>query len=101
MLIGFDRLLATQKAVLDAWGEWRLDELGEAASSKRFLAAQDSTVEIEACVEWLHGRLERDSESRLMVITTGLRERRGSWNALCWRLGATWNSISSFPWECR
>jgi ATP-dependent helicase/nuclease subunit B len=88
LLIGFDRLLDSQRALLDAWAAqglfdesldepWRLDEQGEAAQTSRFYAARDWTTELSACIDWLRARLTADPLSRLMVITTGLQQRRG------------------------
>jgi ATP-dependent helicase/nuclease subunit B len=77
LLIGFDRLLPVQETLLNAWGEWRRDESGEAAQPAQFLAAPDAAAEVEACVRWLHSRLAADPEARLIVITTALQERRG------------------------
>jgi ATP-dependent helicase/nuclease subunit B len=77
LLVGFDRLQETRRTLLDAWGEWEQDEAGEVTASARFLGAQDSTAEIDACVGWLRATFRADREARLLVITTGLQERRG------------------------
>ena len=77
LLIGFDRLLETQKALLNAWGKWRQAEPGEATQSAQFLAAPDDAAEVEACVSWLRARLAANPKARLMVVTTALQERRG------------------------
>jgi probable DNA repair protein len=77
LLIGFDRLLESQRALLDAWGEWVREESSEPAQSRHFWAAGDAGSEVAACVEWLGERLEADPEARLMVIVPGLEAQRG------------------------
>jgi ATP-dependent helicase/nuclease subunit B len=82
LLVGFDRVLETQKSLLDLWGlnqwsTWQLDTSGEAAQSARFLAAPDAASEMTACVNWLHDRTKENPEARLVVVTTGLTQRRG------------------------
>jgi ATP-dependent helicase/nuclease subunit B len=77
LLIGFDRLLETEKALMNAWGEWTVDEPGLAAQSVQFLAAPDAATEVAACVSWLSARLAAEPDLRLIVVTTALQERRG------------------------
>jgi ATP-dependent helicase/nuclease subunit B len=79
LLVGFDRLPASQEALLNAWGVWQTDEseLIEAAAPGSFFAARDAAEEIEACAQWLRRKLAADPDARLMVVTPGLRERRG------------------------
>ena len=78
LLIGFDRLLASQEMLLSAWGTWMIDKdelIGTVAS--RFFAVSDADDEIEACAAWLRAKLATDPKARLMVVTPGLREHRG------------------------
>jgi len=77
LLVGFDRLLPTQKALLDVWGEWRQDEPDEKAQTPKLLTISDAATEVEACVNWLRARLAAEPAARLMVISTALQERRG------------------------
>ena len=77
LLIGFDRLLETQRALLDAWGEWTLEEPLEPANSTKFLAAPDDASEVGECVDWLRSKLHANPQARLIVVTTGLQENRG------------------------
>jgi ATP-dependent helicase/nuclease subunit B len=77
LLIGFDRLLTTQKSLLNAWGKWQYDEPGEATQSAQFLAAPDAASEVAACVRWLHAKLAENPAARLLIVTTALQERRG------------------------
>ena len=76
-LVGFDRLLKTQEALLNAWGNWEMDSAAEVAKAAHFLSATDSAAELTACVNWIRGRLKTDPSARLMVVTTGLQQRRG------------------------
>ena len=82
LLIGFDRLLETQEALLDAWGPWQRDERDPETqdreiASARFLAARDGAAEVQACAGWLRERIKANPRARLMVVTSGLAERRG------------------------
>ena len=78
LLVGFDRLLVSQRAVLDAWSGWQQDEPAEESARTRHLQAQDADEELRACVRWLHAQQRAQPESRLMVVTTGLAARRGA-----------------------
>jgi len=78
LLVGFDRLLGTQKTLLEAWGQWELDLPGNPAESTHFFWAEDESAELAACVAWLRGRLEADPRARLIVVTTALNARRGA-----------------------
>ncbi len=81
LLAGFDRLTRTQHAVLETWGTWERLELNversRAIGEARFLAALDARSEMAACLEWIGGQLAADPQARLMIVTPGLRERRG------------------------
>ena len=77
LLVGFDRLLGTQKALLQAWGHSQLDELVVAAGEIRCYQAPDAPAELNACVAWLRQKLTANPQARLMVVATGLEQRRG------------------------
>jgi probable DNA repair protein len=77
LLVGFDRLTEAQKALWNAWGDWRLDEHRQTTTSASFFAAPDAAGEVAACVHWLRASLTANPEARLMVVTTALRQRRG------------------------
>ena len=83
LLIGFDRLLESQEALLNAWGRWQVDEadvrdeLNSKSACGSFFGVTDATEEIEACIGWLRRKLAARPDARLMVVTPGLRERRG------------------------
>jgi ATP-dependent helicase/nuclease subunit B len=79
LLIGFDRLLEAQTALLTARGDWQVDqtEVDGAVHEKRFFQASDSFAELSACVAWLREKLKAKPEARLLVVTPNLRERRG------------------------
>jgi ATP-dependent helicase/nuclease subunit B len=85
MLVGFDRLLKSQRQLLDVWGVWEQDVSGLDAAEEvagagraRFYAASDATQEIEACVQWLRSRVTAKPASRWMVVATELEARRGA-----------------------
>jgi probable DNA repair protein len=89
LLAGFDRILPTQRAFFDAWGEWRQaapgltapgalgkpEELEEQTEPARpavqvfFHQAADSQAELAACARWCGERLAANPRARLLVIT--------------------------------
>lgn len=77
LLVGFDRVLETQQALLTAWGAWEQLDSAELARRAQFQTAQDGAAEIAACGSWLRERLADDPEAKLMVVATGLEARRG------------------------
>ena len=78
LLVGFDRLLETQRALLNAWGSWELDLQEMPAETVRFYSAQDDARELAGCVGWLRSKLAEDAGARLMVVTKGLDGHRGA-----------------------
>ena len=81
LLAGFDRLLPVQRAVFDAWGEWREAVAGDAAGPVQFHEARDNQEELAACALWCGRRLAEDPRERgscsILVITQDARQARG------------------------
>lgn len=77
LLVGFDRVLETQAALLTAWGTWERLESAESAPIPQFQSAPDPTAEVAACANWLQERLAADPDAKLMVVATDLEARRG------------------------
>jgi probable DNA repair protein len=77
LLVGFDRLLETQKRLLNAWGRWELDGAAPRAEAARFYAAGDAGSELRACVRWVRQRLTEKPAARLMLVANGLDAQRG------------------------
>jgi len=77
LLVGFDRVLETQQALLTAWGAWERIGTADSAQIAQFQASPDGTAEVVACASWLREQLADDPEAELMVVATGLEARRG------------------------
>jgi len=77
LLVGFDRVLGTQEALLTAWGAWERLETTEFARVAEFQSAPDASAEVAACTGWLRERLAADPTARLIVVATNLEARRG------------------------
>ena len=77
LLAGFDRLLAAQRAVFDAWGEWREVSAGDAAEVVHFHEAADNQEELAACARWCGRRLQEEPGARILVISQDARQARG------------------------
>jgi probable DNA repair protein len=77
LLAGFDRILPTQRRLLDAWGEWRLTALDAPAAETAFHIAPDVQTELAACALWCKRRLAANSNARILVVTQDAVARRG------------------------
>ncbi len=79
LLAGFDRILPTQRRVLDAWGAWRQASPVERAERILFHQAPDAQAELAACALWCSRQLAANSNSRLLIVTQDAadRTRRG------------------------
>ena len=99
LLIGFDRLLGTQEALLNAWGGWQVDEPGLEAQSAQFWGAPDAANEVAACVTWLRAKLAEDPDARLIVVTTGLQDRRGELERALLDASANGNAALEFEFS--
>ncbi len=102
LLIGFDRLLETQKDLLNAWGEWQLDVQsedgpGDGAGASHFFGATDGVTETAACVSWLRDKLRGNPEARLLVIAPGLQNRRGELERTLLEASSGDNAEPGFP----
>jgi probable DNA repair protein len=78
LLVGFDRLLESQVALLNAWGEWHLDSSEDAPEvSKHFFVATNEESELAGCIRWLRAKNRTKKDARLLVVMPGLQDRRG------------------------
>jgi probable DNA repair protein len=77
LLAGFDRILPTQRALFEAWGEWREAAAGETANGVRFYDAADTPAELAACALWCKQHIDANADARLLVIAQDAASRRG------------------------
>jgi len=79
LLAGFDRILPTQRRVLDAWGSWRQITSGEPAAQILYHQAPDAQAELAACALWCGRQLAVNPNARLLIVTQDAadRTRRG------------------------
>ena len=81
LLVGFDRVLLTQRRFFDAWGPsqqaTQQDLQAAPAPDRRFYAAADTQSELAACALWAKNLLAADPNVTLLVITDDLTTRRG------------------------
>jgi probable DNA repair protein len=77
LLAGFDRILPTQRRLLEAWSEWR--EAPRNDSSTRIFShqARDEQAELAACVLWCRRQLAANPDARLLIVTQDVARRRG------------------------
>lgn len=76
-IAGFDRILPVQQTVLDTWGMWQRSESVPSRHSTRFYATRDSLSELDACAWWCNQHLQANPDTRLLVVTQDLSQRRG------------------------
>jgi probable DNA repair protein len=77
LLVGFDRILPTQRSLFDAWGGWQKAAPGNPASPIFFHQAADTQTELAACALWCRRQLATKSQARLLVVTQDITKRRG------------------------
>ncbi len=77
LLVGFDRLLPVQRAVLDAWGIWKHSTLLKQTADVEFYSAADESEELDACAQWCRSALEANPAARLMIVTPNSARSRG------------------------
>lgn len=77
LLIGFDRILPTQKRLLKLWGEWQLAPEGDRAEQLHFFRAANAKSELDACVQWCREKLGETPERRLLVVSQNVEQKRG------------------------
>jgi ATP-dependent helicase/nuclease subunit B len=80
LLVGFDRLLPAQVALLDSLADTGVSiETAEQVGlpARRFLAtAEDEAQELRMVAGWVHGLLEERPEARVAVVVPGLGDQR-------------------------
>jgi probable DNA repair protein len=77
LLAGFDRILPTQRKLLDAWGDWREPPRDEPAAQTFFHQTADEKAELAACALWCKRRLAVNPKARVLVVAQDAAERRG------------------------
>jgi probable DNA repair protein len=77
LLAGFDRILPVQRAVFDAWGEWREAAAPAAAGRVNFYRTSDDKAELAACARWCGRKLAAEPDARILVVTQDATTRRG------------------------
>jgi probable DNA repair protein len=77
ILVGFDRVLPIQKALLESWGKWaHAHSIDEPRTLRTFVAA-DQAEELSACAEWCRLQLESAPHRRILIVTQDVHSRRG------------------------
>ncbi|MDR3726467.1 MAG: PD-(D/E)XK nuclease family protein [Terracidiphilus sp.] len=77
LLAGFDRILPTQLALLNAWGAWQQLASAEPAAQVRFYETESAEAELTACAIWCSRQLTGNPQARLLIITQDAVKRRG------------------------
>lgn len=77
LLVGFDRIVPTQKSLFDAWSSWRQTAAGERASQVDFYETPDQQTELKVCAQWCNRLIASKPDARLLVISQEIAARRG------------------------
>ena len=77
LLVGFDRILPTQRALVDAWGTSRQATPGQPSTHIQFHSSGDTQSELAACARWCARQLAAGPRTRLLIIAQDAATRRG------------------------
>jgi probable DNA repair protein len=77
LLVGFDRILPTQRNLFDTWGAWQKAASGKPASLIFFHETPDTQAELAACALWCSRQLAKKPQARLLVVTQDITKHRG------------------------
>jgi len=77
LLVGFDRILPSQRNLFEAWGRAQQLSYDDPASDLRYYAAPDPASELDACALWCMQLLAADPAARILVLTQQIATRRG------------------------
>jgi probable DNA repair protein len=88
LVVGFDRVLPTQRSLFDAWGSWRELQLGERARETLFYSAADEDTELTGCATWCKQILANRPDAHLLILSQQIADRRGQFERAFLRLSA-------------
>jgi probable DNA repair protein len=77
VLVGFDRALPTQRALLESWCNWSHADSSEMPGIVRTFVAADQVEELSACTEWCRLRLQSARQSRILIVAQDVQAHRG------------------------
>jgi ATP-dependent helicase/nuclease subunit B len=77
LAVAFDRMLPVQRDLFSAWGDWRPATTGPAAAQIQFHKAADELSELEACAFWCNREISANPQTRILVISQEIAQRRG------------------------
>jgi len=77
LVSGFDRILPTQRALLDASGAWQEAAHGEPTQKSALYQAADEQRELAACALWCRQQLDVNPGARLLIVTQHAAQKRG------------------------
>ncbi|MGB6975404.1 MAG: PD-(D/E)XK nuclease family protein [Terracidiphilus sp.] len=77
LLVGFDRILPTQRDLFRAWGRSQQLSLDEPASDRKYFSAPDPASELEACARTCMQRLAADPAAQILVLSQQIPTHRG------------------------
>ena len=99
LLVGFDRVLPTQRELFATWGACTQVLLGEIAAQIEFHQATDRASELAACAVWSKQQLAANSHARLLVVTQDVPTRRGEIERAFLRFSCESGSSASSAFE--
>jgi len=77
LLVGFDRIVPSQRTLLEAWGSWRQPAQNGSAAQIGFIRAADEQEELAVCARWCNQYLASHPDTRLLVLSQDIASRRG------------------------
>ncbi|HEU5352221.1 MAG TPA: PD-(D/E)XK nuclease family protein [Terracidiphilus sp.] len=77
LLVGFDRILPTQRDLFHAWGTSQSLALDDSAHDIAYFSALDDASELDACALWCMQSLAQDPAARILVLSQQIAAQRG------------------------
>ena len=99
LLVGFDRILPTQRRLFDAWGRWQQAAQPSPATDLNFYSAADTQSELAACARWCQQQLASNPAVNLLVITQDLATRRGEMERAFLNIGDSFGGTPLFEFS--
>ncbi len=91
LLVGFDRLSAPRKRLLDRLCSWKLETSAPSSHSARYVFFDQPADELSACVAWVAQAISADPTGRWLIVTSKIERDRGEIERALHRVQQTGN----------
>ncbi len=77
LLVGFDRLSAPRRSLLDRLCSWKLETSAPPPHSTRYVFFEQPSDELSACVVWIQKATATNPAGRWLIVTSQIERDRG------------------------